>query len=166
MSSPRKLRSGGTDAAAAGHAARLIGWRKTSETVRIYATVAAGSMIGGVLRALVSLASDALWGSGFPFGTLLVNIVGSFLIGFYATLTGPEGRVFASPLQRQFFMAGFCGGLTTFSAFSLETLILAQGGELVAAGLNIAISVVAWLAAVWLGHICAVRLNRLRGSGQ
>jgi fluoride exporter len=154
MSSPRKLRSGEAD------------WRKTSETVRIYATVAAGSMIGGVLRALASMASTALWGSGFPFGTLLVNIVGSFLIGFYATLTGPDGRVFASSLQRQFFMAGFCGGLTTFSAFSLETLTLAQGGKLAAAGFNVAISVVAWLAAVWLGHIFAVRLNRLRGSGQ
>ncbi|MGX9178193.1 fluoride efflux transporter CrcB [Mesorhizobium sp. L48C026A00] len=123
-------------------------------------------MIGGVLRALASLTSTALWGNGFPFGTLLVNIVGSFLIGFYATLTGPDGRVFASPLQRQFFMAGFCGGLTTFSAFSLETLTLAQSGKLMAAALNIAISVVTWLAAVWLGHILAVRLNRLRGSRQ
>ncbi|MER9213578.1 fluoride efflux transporter CrcB [Mesorhizobium sp. M0663] len=123
-------------------------------------------MIGGVLRALASSTSTALWGAGFPFGTLLVNIVGSFLIGFYATLTGPDGRVFAGPLQRQFFMVGFCGGLTTFSAFSLETLTLAQGGRLVAAGLNVAISVVAWLAAVWLGHIFAVRLNRLRGSRQ
>ncbi|MER8511084.1 fluoride efflux transporter CrcB [Mesorhizobium sp. M1423] len=150
----------------AGRAARLIGWRRTSQTVRIYATVTAGSMIGGVLRALASLASTAWWGTGFPFGTLLVNIVGSFLIGFYATLTGPDGRVFAGPLQRQFFMAGFCGGLTTFSAFSLETLTLAQGGRLVAAGLNIAVSVVAWLAAVWLGYIFAVRLNRLRGSRQ
>ncbi|TIX37127.1 MAG: chromosome condensation protein CrcB, partial [Mesorhizobium sp.] len=70
-------------------------------------------MIGGVLRALASLTSTALWGNGFPFGTLLVNIVGSFLIGFYATLTGPDGRAFASPLQRHFFMTGFCGGLTT-----------------------------------------------------
>ncbi|RWB28504.1 MAG: fluoride efflux transporter CrcB [Mesorhizobium sp.] len=166
MSSPRKLRSGGTDTAAAEHAARLISWRKTNEAVRIYATVAAGSMIGGVLRALASLTSTALWGNGFPFGTLLVNIVGSFLIGFYATLTAPDGRVFASPLQRQFFMTGFCGGLTTFSAFSLETLTLAQSGKLMAAALNIAISVVTWLAAVWLGHILAVRLNRLRGSRQ
>ncbi|PDQ18758.1 fluoride efflux transporter CrcB [Mesorhizobium sanjuanii] len=134
--------------------------------IRTYAAVAAGGMIGGVTRALVSLASTALWGGGFPFGTLLVNIAGSFLIGFYATVTGPEGRVFAGPLQRQFFMAGFCGGLTTFSAFSLETLLLAQGGKFMAAGLNVVISVMAWLAAVWLGHIFAMRLNRLRGSGQ
>lgn len=166
MSGRQKLGSGGSDLAAAGLATGRIGWRKTSETVRTYATVAAGSMIGGVLRALASLASTALWGNGFPFGTLLVNIVGSFLIGFYATLTGPDGRVFASPLQRQFFMVGFCGGLTTFSAFSLETLTLVQNGRYVAAGLNIAISVIAWLAAVWLGHIFAMRLNRLRGSGQ
>lgn len=134
------------------------------EALLLYVAVATGSMIGGALRALASLASVAVWGQGFPVGTLLVNIVGSFLIGFYATLTGPDGRVFAGPRQRQFFMAGFCGGLTTFSMFSLETLVLAQRGAWPVAALNVAISTVSWLAAVWLGHVLAARLNRLRGS--
>ena len=61
-------------------------------------------------------------------------------------------------------MAGFCGGLTTFSMFSLETLVLAQRGAWPVAALNVAISTVSWLAAVWLGHVLAARLNRLRGS--
>lgn len=132
----------------------------------LYAAVAAGSMIGGGLRGLASFASVALLGNGFPIGTLFVNVVGSFFIGFYATLTGPGGRIFAGMHQRQFFMAGFCGGLTTFSMFSLETLMLAREGRLFAAGLYIAISIVLWLVAVWLGHALALRLNQLRGSGQ
>jgi len=147
-----------------GHVTRRARMRKTADMLMLYGAVAAGSMIGGTLRALASLGAAALWGTGFPFATLLVNVVGSFLIGFYATLTGPGGRVFAGARQRQFFMAGFCGGLTTFSMFSLETLMLAQDGALAAAGLNIGLSVVSWLTAVWLGHMLALRLNRLRGS--
>ncbi|MDW6023742.1 fluoride efflux transporter CrcB [Mesorhizobium sp. BAC0120] len=131
-----------------------------------YAAVGLGSVIGSVLRALASLASVALFGAGFPLGTLFVNVTGSFLIGFYATLTGPEGRLFASSRGRQFMMTGVCGGYTTFSMFSLETLRLAQRGQLNAAGLNVGISVVAWLTAVWLGHVLASRLNRLRGAKQ
>lgn len=172
MSRLLKPRSGQSDAPAAQDApqgkpaARRLRWRRMSQTFLLYAAVAAGSMIGSALRALASLGSIALLGNGFPVGTLLVNITGSFLIGFYATLTAPDGRVFASARQRQFFMAGFCGGLTTFSMFSLETLSLARDGDLVTAGLNIGISVVSWLAAVWLGHTLALRLNRMRGSSK
>jgi fluoride exporter len=129
-----------------------------------YVSVGLGCVIGSVLRALVSLASVALLGAGFPLGTLFVNVTGSFLIGFYATLTSPEGRLFASSRRRQFVMTGVCGGYTTFSMFSLETLRLAQSGHLPAAALNVGISLFAWLAAVWLGHVTASRLNRLRGS--
>ncbi|WP_353641706.1 fluoride efflux transporter CrcB [Mesorhizobium sp. WSM2239] len=129
----------------------------------LYALVALGSTVGSVLRALASMASVSLLGPGFPVGTLFVNVLGSFTIGFYATLTGPGGRVFAGPRSRQFVMAGICGGFTTFSIFSLETFDLLQDGRLLAAGLNIGISVTAWLAAVWLGHMVASRLNRLKG---
>jgi fluoride exporter len=132
--------------------------------VMLYGVVGLGAAIGGTARAGASMASVALWGPHLPVGTLFVNVLGSLLIGFYATLTGPDGRVFASPRQRQFFMAGFCGGLTTFSIFSLETLMLAHRGEFVVAAANIGVSVVAWLVAVWLGHRLAVRLNRLRGA--
>ena len=134
-------------------------WR---DAIAVYAAVALGSMVGGVLRFLASSASLSLWGPGFPVGTLIVNVVGSFVIGFYATLTGPDGRVFASPQQRLLVMAGFCGGLTTFSTFSLETFMLMRSGKLLVAVANIGVSVVTWLAAVWLGHMLAMRLNRLK----
>jgi CrcB protein len=61
-------------------------------------------------------------------------------------------------------MTGICGGFTTFSMFSLETFRLAQSGKLAAAGLNIALSIFGWLGAVWLGHVLALRMNRLKGS--
>ncbi|WP_341872559.1 fluoride efflux transporter CrcB [Allomesorhizobium alhagi] len=125
--------------------------------------VSLGSVIGSVLRAIASMAALAYLGPDFPWGTLFVNVLGSFVIGFYATLTGPGGRVFAGTRQRQFVMAGICGGFTTFSMFSLETFLLVQVGNLPAAGLNIGASIVTWLAAVWLGHILASRLNRLGG---
>jgi CrcB protein len=134
------------------------------DTAILYAVVALGSVIGGVLRATASLAIHAHLGSGFPWGTLFANVTGSFAIGFYATLSGPEGRIFAGTRQRQFVMTGICGGYTTFSVFSLETFQLARAGDLAAAGVNVVLSVVTWLAAVWFGHVLATRLNRLRGS--
>ena len=124
-------------------------WRAARSAAPLYAAVALGSVIGGVLRALASPAIQALAASGFPWGTLFVNVTGSFAIGVYAALTGPEGRVQAGRRQRLFVMTGLCGGYTTFSMFSLETLQLLQAGELAIAGLNIGISVVSWLAAVW-----------------
>lgn len=127
----------------------------------LYAAVAAGSVVGAVCRALASLAFQPL-GPGFPWATLFVNVVGSLAIGFYAALTGPDGRLLVGPRQRQFVMTGFCGGFTTFSAFSLETLELVQAGHLPAAGLNVGLSVVTWLVAIWLGHALAMRFNRLR----
>jgi fluoride exporter len=130
----------------------------------LYSMVSLGAVIGGVLRALASMAALALIGPGFPWGTFFVNVVGSFIIGFFATLTSPGGRVFASTRQRQFVMTGICGGFTTFSMFSLETFRLAQSGKLAAAGLNIALSIFGWLCAVWLGHVLALRMNRLKGS--
>nr|WP_244421685.1 fluoride efflux transporter CrcB [Mesorhizobium alhagi] len=138
-------------------------WRTARDTALIYLAVSLGSVIGSVLRAIASMAALAYLGPDFPWGTLFVNVLGSFVIGFYATLTGPGGRVFAGTRQRQFVMAGICGGFTTFSMFSLETFLLVQVGNLPAAGLNIGASIVTWLAAVWLGHILASRLNRLGG---
>lgn len=130
------------------------------EGVVLYALVALGTAIGGTLRAVASL---AMVGAAFPWATLFVNVAGSFAIGFYATLTEPDGRVFAGPRQRHFVMTGLCGGFTTFSIFSLEALRFVQSGAPGAAALTVTVSVVAWLAAVWLGHRLAARLNRLGG---
>lgn len=139
-------------------------WRVSRDGLLLYLYVAAGTAIGGVLRASVSLAAIALAGGGFPWGTLVANVAGSFVIGFYATLTEPEGRLFVGARERQFVMTGICGGFTTFSVFSLETFRYAASGDYGLAALNVSVSVIGWLAAVWFGHALATRLNKLRGT--
>ncbi len=89
-----------------------------------YIWVAIGSAIGGVARFWCSGVAARLFGETFPWGTIIVNVAGSFMIGFFATLTGPDGRIFAGSLTRQFVMIGILGGYTTFSSFSLQTLNL------------------------------------------
>ncbi len=129
-----------------------------------YLWIALGSALGGMARyACSSLVANTV-GQTFPWGTLLINVLGSFVIGFFATLTGPDGRVLVPGDMRQFVMVGLCGGYTTFSSFSLQTLTLAQDGELARAGLNVVLSVVLCLASVWLGHVAAAGLNAVKGS--
>lgn len=138
--------------------------RRLRETAFLYLAVSVGSVIGSVLRALASLAALTWIGPAFPWGTLFVNIVGSFVIGFYAAITGPGGRIFAGTYQRQFVMAGICGGFTTFSVFSLEVFRALHAGTVALAGLYVAVSIVTWLASAWFGHALASRLNRLGGT--
>ena len=143
----------------------MTGRKTTSSawnTASLYACVAAGGVLGSVARYLASVLIQSA--HGFPLATLFVNITGSFIIGFYGTLSAPDGRLFSSARQRQFVMTGFCGGYTTFSTFSLETVRLLQAGQARTALINIAVSVVTWLLAVWLGHALASRLNRLKGT--
>ena len=102
--------------------------------LQLYLMVALGGALGTVGRYLVSGAVANAFGETFPWGTLLVNVSGSFIIGFFATLTGPDGRVLASGTTRQFVMTGICGGYTTFSSFSLQTLNLMRDGEWLYAG--------------------------------
>lgn len=127
-----------------------------------YFLVAIGAAIGGISRYWLSGFVAERIGETFPWGTLVVNITGSFVIGFFATLTGPDGRVLVGTNTRQFVMTGICGGYTTFSSFSLQTLNLTRDGEWLYAGGNITLSVVLCLLAVWLGHISATMLNQLR----
>jgi CrcB protein len=133
-------------------------------TVPLYAAVALGSVIGGSVRWLASEAIHTTVGHGFPWGTLFVNATGSLLIGFYAALVAPEGRLLAGARQRQFVMTGICGGYTTFSIFSLETVMLAQSGRVEAALASVSASVVTWLVAVWIGYGLGERVNRMKGA--
>ena len=127
-----------------------------------YFWVAVGAAIGGVLRYWLSGFVAVRFGETFPWGTLVINVTGSFVIGFFATLTGPDGRWLVGSTARQFVMTGICGGYTTFSSFSLQTLNLAHDGEWLYVGGNITLSVVLCLVAVWLGHIAALALNQMR----
>lgn len=110
--------------------------------------VAAGGAVGSLLRYWSALGLHALLGRGFPYGTLAVNIVGSFVIGvLYVVLTERTN----SPELRALLMTGVLGGFTTFSAFSLETVLLMELGEPLKALLNVVLSVVVCVALAWIG---------------
>jgi CrcB protein len=130
----------------------------------LYLCIALGSAIGGMARHAMNTFVTARTGEFFPWGTLLINVTGSFLIGFYYAATGPDGRWVVSQASRLFFVAGICGGYTTFSAFSLQSLILARNGEWLRAGAYVVGSVVLCLLAVWLGHLGATALNPSKAS--
>ena len=126
-----------------------------------YLVVAIGGALGTVGRFWLSGAIAQKFGETFPAGTLLVNISGSLIIGFFAALTGPDSRIWSTPSFRQFFMIEVLGGYTTFSSFSLQTLALARDGEeWLFAALNAIGSFVLCLFAVWLGDYLAVLLNQ------
>jgi CrcB protein len=127
-----------------------------------YVAIAIGSALGGSLRYFCSGVAARMIGEVFPWGTLLVNVAGCFIIGFFSTLSGPDGRLFVGTTTRQFVMFGICGGFTTFSSFSVQTLALMNDGEWLLASANIGGSVVLCIAAVFAGHICAVALNSMK----
>ncbi len=117
--------------------------------LKILLPIALGGAVGAILRYLASLGIHGLAGTGFPYGTLLVNVLGSFLIGvlYVVIIEAPAGFThYRAPL-----MVGLLGAFTTFSAFSLETVHLLEGGEVVKAGLNVLLNVVVCLAACWGG---------------
>ena len=118
--------------------------------------IALGGALGAVLRFLLSTRVYAWLGRGFPYGTLAVNVLGSFLMGFL-TIVLLE-RSMADPAWRAVILVGFLGAFTTFSTFSIETLMLLEEGEMLRAGLNVSISVIACLAAAWFGVIVGRQL--------
>jgi CrcB protein len=132
------------------------------EDMQSYLWIAVGGALGSVARYWCSGVIARLIGETFPWGTLIVNVTGSLIIGFFATVTGPDGRLLMGTIPRQFVMVGICGGYTTFSSFSLQTLNLMQDGEWLYAGANIVASVIACLIAVWLGHIAAHSFNAMK----
>ena len=127
-----------------------------------YLWIAIGSALGGMARYWCSGVAARLIGETFPWGTIIVNIVGSFIIGFFATLTGPDGRIFADTLTRQFVMIGILRRLYHLLLLQPANAGLVQDGEWWLAGANIALSVVACLVAVWLGFVLAASINSLK----
>lgn len=121
--------------------------------------VGLGGALGSMARFGCSLFLARLLGESFPWGTLFVNVTGSFIIGFFFTLTSTGGRLLVSPDWRIFVTVGICGGFTTFSSFSLQTLALVRDGQWLPAGLNVFGSLLLCMIAVWLGLVCANALN-------
>ncbi len=115
--------------------------------------VALGSAAGGVTRYLVGGAIQARLGAGFPLGTLVINITGSFLFGFLVRLAMVSPAVDAD--LRILLTTGFCGGYTTFSAFSFETVALIEAGEWRKAAAYIALSVALSVAGTLAGLAAA-----------
>ena len=127
-----------------------------------YVLIGIGGALGSLLRAWVAMAVARLTGPAFPWGTILINVTGSFIIGFVAALTATDGRTQGLAELRTFLMVGFCGGFTTFSSFSLQTLDLARDGRAGQALGNIGLSVVLCLGSVALGHAAGTALTPVR----
>jgi CrcB protein len=127
--------------------------------------IGVGGALGSMARFGFASLIDAVVRKGGPpyfLGTMLVNITGCLLIGFIFSISDTEGRYYLSPLQRQFIMIGILGGYTTFSSFTLQTLLLAQDGQWGQAAANVLGSVVLCLVGVWLGAALAGMLNQMR----
>ena len=130
-----------------------------------YLWIAAGGALGSMARYALNGAVSARLGETFPLGTLVVNIAGSFVLGVLGALTIPEGRMSseARAFATQFLMIGICGGFTTFSSFSLQTLNLLRDREWLYAGGNVMLSVVLCLLATWLGFMLGSALTSTKG---
>lgn len=129
----------------------MAGWVAT-------ACIAVGGALGSVARYWVAVWA-APYSRSLPWGTVGINVTGSFVIGFFGTLTLAGGRHPAPEWVRMFVMVGVCGGFTTFSSFSLQTLDLIRAGAWNRALLNVGASVVLCLLAVAAGHGMAARLS-------
>jgi fluoride exporter len=131
-----------------------------------YLWVAVGGALGSVGRFWLNGIVSRSFGETFPWGTLIVNVTGSFVIGIIASLALPEGRLDSSSraFVTQFFMIGICGGYTTFSSFSLQTLNLLRDREWLYAGGNMVLSVLLCLLAVGLGYLCGAAASSMKGS--
>ena len=127
-----------------------------------YVWVALGGAVGTTARYWLSGVVARSVGDTFPWGTLVINVTGSFVIGFFGALTGPDGRLFVGSTARQFVMIGMCGGYTTFSSFSLQTLNLMNESQWFRAAANIGLSVLLCMIAVWVGVVLANLVNAMR----
>ncbi|MEO6035534.1 MAG: fluoride efflux transporter CrcB [Verrucomicrobiota bacterium] len=131
-----------------------------SEILKTYLCISLGGALGSMARFWISMFVDERVQGNFPWGTFLVNVIGSFVIGALAAVADQPGRFSLSPAMRQLLMVGICGGFTTFSSFSIQTLELMRGGQLLHAAANVVGSVLLCLLAVWGGHQFGQILNR------
>ena len=115
----------------------------------LYGFVALGGASGAVLRTMISQVAITLLGKGFPFGTLIVNVLGSFIMGILFALL--DDNLIADTPWRQLIGLGFLGALTTFSTFSMDTLLLLQEGEWLKAALNVSLNVGLCIFVAYLG---------------
>jgi CrcB protein len=113
--------------------------------------VSLGGALGTLARYAISILALPI-SKELPLGTILINVTGSLVIGFFGTLTLAHGRYPVPETVWLFVMVGFCGGFTTFSAFSLQTLDLMRSGMVCRAAVNITASIVFCVAAVAVGH--------------
>lgn len=120
--------------------------------------VVLGGAIGTFMRYAISVLALPI-SRELPWGTIVINISGSFVIGLFGTLTLAAGRFPVSENWRLFVMVGICGGYTTFSSFSLQTLDLMRSGAVGRAAVNVTLSVVLCVLAVTAGHLIAARFN-------
>lgn len=130
-----------------------------------YLWIAIGGALGSVGRYWLNGVVSARFET-FPMGTLVINVLGSFIIGIFAALTMPEGRMSSDgrTFATQFVMIGICGGFTTFSSFSLQTLNLLRDREWLYAGGNVLLSVIVCLVATWLGYLVGAALTSMKGN--
>lgn len=126
-----------------------------------YAWIAIGGAVSGMFRYWLNLLFTARFGEALPWGTIFINITGSFVIGLIAALTETGGRWPVPTEIRIFMLVGLCGGYTTFSSFSLQTLALLQTGEVGRALANVLLSVTLGVLAVWIGFSTPESLARL-----
>ncbi len=126
--------------------------------MQAYLWIGLGGALGSMARHWSNGIIAAMAGVGFPWGTLVINILGSLVIGFAAAAMGSEGRFPTGDAPRQFVMVGLCGGYTTFSAFSLQTLALLQGEQWLPAAANVGLSVGLCMIAVWAGYVLGMAL--------
>jgi CrcB protein len=136
------------------------GSQRRGEVWQLYLAVGSGAAIGSLLRFLSGFVFVSGFGQSALWVTAFVNVVGSFVIMLFATLTGPDGRLLVGPSGRQFITGGICGGFTTFSAMSLDSFMLVFQGDLFRGALYLGAVVFFSLTAAWVGYVLAVRINR------
>jgi fluoride exporter len=131
-----------------------------------YLWVALGGALGSVSRYWLSGLAANRFGETFPWDTLVINVTGSFVIGIIGALASPEGRMDSQSraFATQFLMIGVCGGYTTFSSFSWQTLRLVQDREWLYAGGNVILSVTLCMIAVWLGYALGSAMSSMKGN--